>query len=202
VKKNRRISCICFFGGSPEPQLPFAISASKKARNAVEDRLLRVCFEWNGYGDKNLVKESAQLALTSGGNIKFDLKSYSPSLNVALTGVDNNRTFENFSIIGQEFYKKRPELPVLTATTLMVPGYIDSHEVESIAKFIADIDSSIPYSLLSFYPNYMMMDLPFTSISQAVECYKAASLHLENVNVGNLHLLGLRKLEDLKSLSA
>lgn len=29
--KNRWISCWCYFGGSPEPQLPFAINASKTA---------------------------------------------------------------------------------------------------------------------------------------------------------------------------
>jgi pyruvate formate lyase activating enzyme len=202
VKRNHRISCICFFGGSPEPQLPFAISASKKARDAVGNRLLRICFEWNGCGDKNLVKEAAQLSLISGGNIKFDLKSYTPSLNVALTGVDNKRTFDNFKMIGESYYFSRPELPLLTATTLMVPGYVDSYEVENIAKFIADIDPSIPFSLLTFYPNYRMMDLPITPISQAVDCYKVASIHLENVNVGNLHLLGISSFENFKSLIA
>ena len=139
--------------------------------------------------------------MISGGNIKFDLKSFTPSLNIALTGVDNKRTFENFKMIGDEFYDDRPELPVLTATTLMVPGYIDSMETERIAEFIANINPAIPYSLLVFYPNYRMIDLPITPISQVIECYKAAAHHLETVNVGNLHLLGIRNLEDIKNLS-
>ena len=147
-------------------------------------------------------RPSDSLRSTALTDIKFDLKSYTPSLNVALTGVDNKRTFDNFKMIGEEYYVVRPELPVLTATTLMVPGYLDSQEVESIAEFIADIDPSIPYSLLAFYPNYRMVDLPITPITQTMECYEAASLHLENVNVGNLHLLGIRSLDDLKSLSA
>jgi pyruvate formate lyase activating enzyme len=82
----------------------------------------------------------------------------------------------------------------------MIPGYVDAYEVEKIAELIADINPSIPYSLLVFYPNYRIMDLPITPVAQVIECYKSASHHLENVNVGNLHLLGIKNIGDFKSL--
>jgi pyruvate formate lyase activating enzyme len=197
VATNSRISCICHFGGSPEPQLPFSLEASLKALEARKEGILRVCWEWNGCGDMALVRKAAEISLTTGGNIKFDLKARTPELSLALSGGPNGRAFENFEMIAREFYPERRRLPVLTATTLMVPGYVDAEEVRSIALFIADLDPSIPYSLLAFHPDYQMADLPYTGLQQARECWEAAREHLERVNVGNLHILGVRSFEEL-----
>ncbi len=144
-----------------------------------ENRILRVCWETNGYMNPKLAEKAAEYALKSGGNIKFDIKAWDESLNVALCGVSNKPTLENFSIIGQKYYPKRRELPVLAASTLLVPGYVDSAEVENIAKFISEIDSEIPYTLLAFYPCYVMDDLPKTSKKQALECQKIAKKYLK-----------------------
>ena len=201
VAENPRISCICFFGGSPEPQLPFAMEISEKALEARRGSPLRICWEWNGCGDPDLVRRAAEISLTSGGNVKFDLKCFTPGLSLALSGVPNERAYRNFEMIAEEFIPRRRELPVLTATTLMVPGYVDAAEVEAIAGFIADLDPSIPYSLLAFHPDYHMADLPYTSLGQAVECYNAARRHLERVHVGNLHTLGVRSMESFAALA-
>jgi len=187
---NSRISCWCFFGGSPEPQLPFAINASRKMLKALPtDRILRICFEWNGCGNSRLVERAAEVALKSGGNLKFDLKCFNPALSLALSGVDNSAAYANFKLVYDKFYHGRPALPVLTATTLLVPGYTDAEEVEGIASFIADIDESIPYSLLVFSPHHMMTDLPITPLKQVEECYRKAKEYLKRVNIGNVNLL-------------
>jgi pyruvate formate lyase activating enzyme len=78
---------------------------------------------------------------------------------------------------------------MLTASTLLVPGYVDAEEVEQIAQFISQINPNIPYTLLAFYPCYVMNDLPTTSKKQAMECQKAAQKHLKNTHIGNIHLL-------------
>jgi pyruvate formate lyase activating enzyme len=190
---NERISCWCFFGGSPEPQLPFAVSASRTMlESKPENRILRVCFEWNGAGNPILVDRAAELALKSGGNIKFDLKCASETLSRALSGVSNRRSFGNFARLFDKYSKKRPELPLLTATTLLVPGYVDASEVEKISAFLAGLDKEIPYSLLVFHPDFAMRDLPVTPYRQVQECYRAATRHLTRVNVGNVSTLGLR----------
>ncbi|MFX1519104.1 MAG: radical SAM protein [Promethearchaeota archaeon] len=196
IKNNEKISCICFFGGSPEPQLPFALKASKRAIE-LNKRILRICWEWNGCGNSSLVRKAAQYSLETGGNIKFDLKAATPSLSLALSGVDNTRAFENFKMIATEFYDKRPAIPVLMASTLLVPGYVTAVEVEKIASFIAEINPDIPFSLLAFYPAFKMMDLPPTSQNQASKCYQAAKNYLNRVNVGNLHILGIRSQNEL-----
>jgi pyruvate formate lyase activating enzyme len=80
--------------------------------------------------------------------------------------------------------------PLLVASTLLVPGYIDEAEVRSIARLIASIDPAIPYSLLAFYPHFYMPDLPLTQRAQAQQCLLAArEEELENVRLGNVHLL-------------
>ena len=197
--KNDRISCWCFFGGSPEPQLPFAISAAKTALEMKsQDRILRICFEWNGAGNGTLVEKAAELALRSGGNIKFDLKCKTDSLSMALSGVSNQRSFENFERLFRLYGNERRNVPLLTASTLLVSGYVDDQEVEAVSRFLADLDRDIPYSLLVFHPDFMMDDLPVTPVQQVKDCYEAAKKHLRKVNIGNLASLGLSQRDFLQ----
>jgi len=190
-KVDKHVSCICYFGGDPSPQMPHSLEVSRIAleKAKAEERILRICWETNGYMNSKLAEEAAEYALESGGNIKFDLKTWSEGLNIALCGVSNKPTLANFKLIGEKFYKKRPELPLLSASTLLVPGYIDEEEVENIARFVSEIDQNIPYTLLAFYPCYVMNDLPATSKKQALECQKAAGRYLKNTKIGNIHLL-------------
>ena len=187
--RNPKVSCVCYFGGSPEPQLPFAIEASRRIVEGKKSKIVRICFEWNGCGRTDLVKEAAELSYLTGGNIKFDLKCFTQSLSLALSGVPNDKAYDNFSMIAEEFWEKRREPPVLTVTTLLVPHYVDAVEVEQIARFISDLNPEIPYSLLVFYPQFMMSDLPVTPRRQVEECYRAAKKWLKRVHIGNVNLL-------------
>ncbi|MCK4398988.1 MAG: radical SAM protein [Methanophagales archaeon] len=187
VLRKENAYCVCFFGGSPEPQLPFAIRASERI---LEDKKVRICWEWNGCGNRNLVKHAAEISFRSGGIVKFDLKAFNPDLSIALSGVPNKRAYENFELIAEEFFEGSHP-PVLTATTLLVPFYVDELEVENIARFIASINPDIPYSLLVFHPDFYMRDMPITPREEVQRCYDTAKRHLKNVNIGNKQLLGL-----------
>ncbi len=156
-----------------------------------ENRVLRICFEWNGAGNRLLVDRAAELSLRSGGNVKFDLKCSTDSVSRALSGVSNRRSFENFERIYSKYGRERPDLPLVTATTLLVPGYVDALEVEGIAIFLKNLDRAIPYSLLVFHPDFMMSDLPVTPRRQVEDCLAAAKKHLTRVNVGNIETLGI-----------
>lgn len=188
---NSRVSCVCFFGGDPSVQMPHALRTSQLAleKAVAEKRILRICWETNGYWEKGLARRAAEFSFTSGGNIKFDLKTWDEHLNKALCGVSNKPILERFKTIGEEYFQKRPELPILTASTLLIPGYIDKEEVNNLAGFIAQIDPRIPYTLLAFYPQYMLTDLPTTSRELAYECRDTARRHLNNVRIGNSQLL-------------
>ena len=184
-----RTSCICFFGGDPSPQIPFALKASKLAREKTKGRIFRVCWETNGTMHRGFLDEMIELSLHSGGCIKFDLKAWDENLHKALTGITNRRTLENFARAGEKA-GQRPVPPLLIASTLLVPGYIDEEEVRNLSRFIAKASPDIPYSLLAFYPHFDMSDLPLTSRALAEACAAAAREEgLTNVKIGNVHLL-------------
>ena len=191
VLRNRKITCICYFGGSPEPHLPFTIRVNDIILREKGNRIIRICYEWNGAGNKYLVRRVGEQVLQSGGIIKFDLKAPNSKLNYALSGVPNDAVFDNFKMLYDEFWHERPEVPILGATTLLVPGYIMPEDVEEIAKFIASVDPEIPYSLLIFHPDFMMRDLPVTPRKIVFESYERARKYLKRVHIGNKFLLSV-----------
>jgi pyruvate formate lyase activating enzyme len=137
-----------------------------------------------------LLDAAVQYSLDTGGCIKFDVKAFDEELHLALTGVSNRRTLENFARAARRS-SERPGLPLVIASTLLVPGYVEADEVGTIAGFIASINPHIPYTLLAFAPNFYMGDLPCTPARQAQEAEAAArAAGLVNVRVGNRHLLG------------
>ena len=139
------------------------------------------------------LNRAIEYSLETGGCIKFDLKAYDEGIHFALTKVSNQRTLENFTRAGARF-AVRPALPLVIASTLLVPGYVEAEEVSKIATFIASINPDIPYKLLAFAPSFYMSDMPFTSIAHAYEAEQAAlQAGLYNVRLGNRHLLGIEK---------
>jgi len=182
-------ACICYFGGDPTPQIPHALRASRLAIDRHKKRILRICWETNGSMHPASLRQAAKLSLESGGCIKFDLKAWNDNLHIALCGISNKRTLENFSLLA-DYDKRREAPPFLIASTLLVPGYIDEQEVSDIAKFIASLDPNIPYALLAFHPDFLMTDLPTTSLQHAEQCLKVAKdAGLRRVRLGNIHLL-------------
>lgn len=186
---DSRTSCICYFGGDPTPQSMHAIAAARLALKKRQGDILRICWETNGAMHAALLKQMTELSLISGGCVKFDLKAWNDGVHRAMCGVSNRRTLDNFSWLARQA-RKRPEPPLVIASTLLVPGYVDVEEVRRIAEWIAGLDPGIPYTLLAFHPNFYMDDLPTTSRSHALECFEAArEAGLKRVRVGNLHLI-------------
>ncbi|MCK4923907.1 MAG: radical SAM protein [Spirochaetes bacterium] len=179
-----RVACVCFFGGSPEPQFPFVFEAAERISAQSKNRK-HICFEWNGSGNPSYVRRAVQIAHDSGGTVKFDLKAFHPNIHAALCGVEGSATMENFTIASNMY----PDVDVLTATTLLVPYYVDEREVGGIASTIAHANPRIPYSLLVFHPDYYLEDLPVTPREQVFSCYDVAISHLQRVHIGNKNLL-------------
>ena len=195
IVKNEKITCLCYFGGTPESQLPFSINLSELILEKIEEkdneRKFRICWEWNGSGRRDLVERCMEIAIKTGGNIKFDLKTFHEKLNLALCGISNKRTLDNFKYLAENYFGTRgDDMPEMSGCTLMVPGYTNHEEVDQIAKFVSSINENIPYSLLIFHGDYQMRDLPVTPRKQAMKCFEVAKKYLKKVNLGNKFLLG------------
>ena len=108
---------------------------------------------------------------------------------MALTGASNQRILENIAVAAS-YIPRRKEPPLVVVSTLLVPEYVTAEEVGRIARFIAEIDPDIPYSLLGFAPQFLMSDFPRTSARHAEEAENAArAAGLNRIHVGNRHLL-------------
>jgi pyruvate formate lyase activating enzyme len=178
--------CVCFFGGDPASQMLHALASAR----LLAQRGVVVCWETAGTARAELMDAAVELALASGGCVKFDLKAFSEPLHIALTGVSNRQTLRTFARAARRF-GERPRPPPLLASTLLVPGYVDEDEVGRIAAFVAEQDPRIPYALLAFAPSYLMSDLPRTSVRHAEAARRAArAAGLQEVRIGNRHLLG------------
>lgn len=187
----KRTACICYFGGDPTPQLPHALATAKIAQQEAQaaGRWVRVCWETNGAMHERWLKPLLESSLANGGIIKFDLKSFSEEIHLALCGVSNSQTLKNFAALAAHI-PERPEVPLLTASTLLVPGYIDLEEIHGLARFIATLNPDIPYSLLGFYPQFYLTDLPTTPRDLAYRAREVAlAAGVKQVHLGNIHLL-------------
>lgn len=73
-------------------------------------------------------------------------------------------------------------------TTLLISGKNDSdEEIREIARFIAELDKSIPWHLSAFHPMYKMLDTPRTPESTLLRAYDIAKEEgLKYVYVGNV----------------
>jgi pyruvate formate lyase activating enzyme len=183
-----KTSCICYFGGDPASQILHSLSTSRIILKKIK-RIFRICWETNGSTKLPLLMQMAEISLKSGGCIKFDLKAFTPSIHLVLTGLERSPVMDTLSTL-IKIAKRRPEPPLLIVSTLLVPGYVDKEEIKGIASFLSSIDPNIPWSLLGFHPQFMMSDLPTTSLSQANQALTIAkSYGLQRINIGNLHLL-------------
>jgi pyruvate formate lyase activating enzyme len=192
AQAHQRTFCVCYFGGDPTPQMPHALATSR----LLAERGVTVCWETNGSMHPRLLDRAVDLSLQTGGCIKFDLKAFDENLHRALTGVSNRHTMDNFRRAARRICERptprngRGPLPLVVASTLLVPGYVDAEEVGRIAGFIAGIDPSIPYALLGFHPHFFIPDLPRTSVRHAERAEAAArEAGLTRVRIGNRHLL-------------
>ncbi len=185
AQAHQRTFCVCYFGGDPTPQMPHALATSR----LLAKQGVTICWETNGSMHPSLLDQAVELSLRTGGCIKFDLKAFDENLHLALTGVSNQQTLENVRRAALRI-PERPAPPLVVASTLLLPGYVDVEEVGRIAHFLAGIDPDIPYALLGFHPHFFIPDLPRTSVRHADEAEAAArAVGLTRVRVGNRHLL-------------
>jgi pyruvate formate lyase activating enzyme len=165
--------------------MPHALASAR----LLAKRGVRVCWETNGTMHPKLLDTALKYSLQTGGCIKFDLKAWDEQVHIALTSISNRRTLENFARAAQRAVEQSAP-PLVLASTLLVPGYVEAAEVRKIAAFIASINPDIPYTLLAFAPNFYLSNLPFTSSQQAREAEAAArEAGLTKVRLGNRHLL-------------
>ncbi len=128
----------------------FAYDCSKRAR----DEGIKNVFVSNGYMSKEAAEDLAGVL----DGINIDIKAFTERFYREVCKAKLQPVLDNIRLFH--------ELGVwVEVTTLIIPGWNDSEqELKDIAKFIKEIDPSMPWHVTAFYPTYKMTDRPPTPV--------------------------------------
>jgi pyruvate formate lyase activating enzyme len=75
---------------------------------------------------------------------------------------------------------------VLEVLTVYIPGWVEVDEIRAVARHLVTLDSTIPYTVLAFFPAYKLPHVPSPTLTQMLEAYQVAREEgLQNVKLGN-----------------
>jgi pyruvate formate lyase activating enzyme len=158
-----------------EPTIYYELALAT-AKRAVEKNIKNV-FVSNGYINPEPLAEISPYLHAA----NIDLKGYSDDFYHAVCGAKLHPVLDSIQL-----YKK---LGVwIEITTLVIPGLNDSPDMlASIAAFIADIGTDIPWHVTAFHPAYRMTDRPPTPARTLVLARDIGlSAGLKYVYIGNI----------------
>ena len=180
---------IGFTGGDLACQPEFYCFATEEIKRERED--LWILLETNGYGltPKNLDRFN----FSGIDAFWLDIKAYDNEVHRRLTGCSNERILKlPYEIKKRDF--------VLEVLSLFIPGWVEADQIEKIAKILLEVDPQIPFTILAFFPEYQLKDVPSPSLKQMLEAYASVKdLGLTNVRLGNIGIF-VKTEEDLESL--
>jgi pyruvate formate lyase activating enzyme len=139
---------------------------------------LWVLIETNGYG---LTLQHLDYLRDCGVDAFWlDIKAYNPNTHKWLTGCSN----ETILRLPEKILKRNFVLEVLS---LYIPGLVENDQLESIARSLKQVDRSIPFTILAFFPEYRMKEFARPAVWQMIEAYhRVKATGLENIRLGNV----------------
>ncbi len=169
AEKRRGNIGLAFTYNEPLIAFEFVLDTAKLAQ--AED--LKIVLVTNGQINEPYMKEL--LPYVSAWNI--DLKAFSEETYRRLGGDFKTtlRTIESAAAVAH-----------VEVTTLIVPGISDSaEEMNTEARFLAEISPSIPLHLSRYFPSYRYSE-PATARSKMLELKAIAEQYLDRVRLGNM----------------
>lgn len=166
---------VAFTGGDVACRADFYAQATERIKRAAPN--LWVLLETNGYGltPANLDR----LAAAGLDAFWLDIKAYDADIYRRLCGTDNA------TVLAAPAEILRRGM-VLEALTVYIPGWVETDEIRAIARLLAALDPTIPYTILAFFPAYQLPHVPSPNLAQMIEAFQAArAAGLLNVRLGN-----------------
>ncbi len=151
----------------------FALDTAKLA----SEKGIKNVFVTNGYMEKEVLEEISPFL----DACNVDLKSFREDFYRKVCKARLTSVLENIKLM------KKLGIWV-EVTTLIIPGLNDSEEeLKNIARFIKEVDESIPWHVTAFYPAYKMTHLPPTSLEVLIEARRLGLKEgLKYVYTGNV----------------
>lgn len=170
---------VAFTGGDLTCQPEFYARSTELIKELNEP--VWVLLETNGYG---LTPHTLDLFQKAGiDSFWLDIKAYDEEVHRRLTGVSNARILK----LPEELNERGFVFEVLS---LCIPGWVDANQIGDIAAELAAVDAEIPFTILAFFPEYKMRDVPAPALEQIIAAYHAAKdAGLRKIRLGNVHLV-------------
>jgi pyruvate-formate lyase-activating enzyme len=181
---------IAFTGGDLACQPEFYARSAEKIKQLGKN--LWVLLETNGYG---LTPGNLDLFRNAGIDAFWlDIKAFDPQVHRRLTGADNDRVLR----LPEEILQRGFTLEVLS---LYIPGWVEEDQIAKIAALLSQLNRDIPFTILAFFPEYQLKNVPSPRLEQMLSAYQAArAAGLRNIRLGNVGVFA-RNEEDLHSLA-
>lgn len=155
----------------------------------IDDKLESIIQLLNNYGiDTILLTNSYNLNQSMINKLErvglkeicVSIKAINDDIHIYYTGKSNKRVLKNFELLNKSNIQLRAE-------SVLIPNLIDLDEIELIAKFIASVNSLIPYRIDNYtqVPNTPWQSAPLNKVLKSVEL---ASKYLKNVSYINANM--------------
>lgn len=168
---------LAFTGGDLTCNPQYYALAAERIKEVTNEKLW-VLIETNGYA---LTKKNLEI-LRDGGVDSFwlDIKAYDETSYQKLCGTPNSTVLNCLSLMVDLDF-------TVEVLTLFIPGIVETDQHKQIARLIADVDSSIPTTLLAFFPSYQLKDHRSPSFDEMMTSYQVLKNEgLENLRLGNI----------------
>lgn len=161
---------ISFTGGEPTIHLPYIKKVVEELREKIQG--LGVGFATNGFASLKTLKEIINFC----NYISFEIKAFNDDTHRGITGAQVEPVLRN-----AEYLIKNGKERIRVIRTVVIPG-VNDKEIKTIAEFIASIDTSIPFRIIPFRPNYILYYHPGPTKERMEEIGKEViKTGLENV---------------------
>jgi len=166
---------VAFTGGDLTCNPDFYAACALRIKNQTR---LHVLVETNGYG---LTPDNLEYLDNAGVDAFWlDIKAFNSKKHKWLTGCSN----DHILTLPEKILRRGFVLEVLS---LYIPRLVEADELERIARLLGDVEPTIPFTILAFFPEHRMKDIRSPSVSEMVAAYqKAKAAGLKNVRLGNV----------------
>ena len=168
---------LAFTGGDLTCNPQYYALAAERIKEVTNEKLW-VLIETNGYA---LTKKNLEI-LRDGGVDSFwlDIKAYDEASYRKLCGTSNSTVLDCLSLMVDLDF-------TVEVLTLFIPGIVETDQHRQIARLIANVDSSIPTTLLAFFPSYQLKDHHSATFNEIMTSHQALKDEgLENLRLGNI----------------
>jgi pyruvate-formate lyase-activating enzyme len=180
---------VAFTGGDIACQAEFYAEVTMKIKQKCEK--LWVLLETNGYG---LTPKNLDLFQRAGlDSYWLDIKAYEEDIYKKLCGTSNKTVLNS----PKEIIKRNFVLEILT---VYIPNLIELDQFEKIAQLIVELDDSIPFHILAFFPKYKLKSFRPPNLDEILETFiRVKEIGVKNIQVGNIGVFA-KTDEEVKKL--